>query len=136
MTGHAGRAGQVEVVVDVAVGALTGRHGMSAGERETRRAVIEVRIEPGIHTVAEGAVGGEAAGDVVRSGCSFKVRRVTGVAVCRHRLELAGGASLVTGVAIYGGVRAHQRKTIVVLLYLASGDLPSANGVALLAVCS
>ena len=109
---------------------------MSAGERETRGAVIEVRIEPGIHTVAEGAVAGEAAGDVVRTGCRFEVRRMTGVAVCRHRLELTGCASLVARVAIYCRMGAHQRKAIVVLLYLASGNLPSANRVALLAVCS
>ena len=61
---------------------------------------------------------------------------MTGVAVCRHRLELAGRATLVAGVAIYRGVGAHQGKAVIVLLYLASGDLPSANRVALLAVCS
>ena len=69
VAGHAGRAGQVEVVVDVAVGALARWNRMSAGEWKTCGAVIEVRIQPRIHAMAEGAVGGEAARNVVRAGC-------------------------------------------------------------------
>ena len=62
---HAGRTGQVEVVVDVTVGTLPRRDRMSGGEWETCRAVIEVRMEPRICAVAERAVGGEAARSVV-----------------------------------------------------------------------
>jgi hypothetical protein len=42
----------------------------------------------------------------------------------------------MTGVAIHGRVRARQRKAIIVLLHLPYGDLPSSNGVALLAICA
>ena len=61
---------------------------------------------------------------------------MAGVAIRRHRLEPAVRASLVTGVAIHCRVGASQREAIVVLLYLANGNLPSEHGVALLAVCS
>ena len=60
-----GCAGQIEVVVDVAVGTLARGNGVPAGKRETCRAVIEVRAQPGIGRVAESAVGGEAAGSVI-----------------------------------------------------------------------
>ena len=69
VAGYAIRARQVEVAVDVAVGTLARWNGMPAGKRETNGGVIEVRIEPGIHTVAEGAVAGEAARDMVRTSC-------------------------------------------------------------------
>ena len=65
MAGHACRAAQAEVVVDMAVGAQTRWDGMGGGEWDTCRAVIEVRMEPRICAVAERAVGGEAARSVV-----------------------------------------------------------------------
>ena len=43
---------------------------------------------------------------------------MTGDAIRRHRLELAGRASLVAGTAIYRCMCAHQWKPIVVLLQL------------------
>ena len=43
---HAGRAVQVVVVVDVAIGALARRHGVQAGEREARVVVIERGVRP------------------------------------------------------------------------------------------
>ena len=42
----------------------------------------------------------------------------------------------MAGVAINGGMRAGQRKTTIVLLYLLHRNLPSTNRVALLAVRS
>jgi len=66
MADRAGGAGQVEVVVDVTVGTLPRWDGMSTSERKACRAVIEVCIEPGVGAVAEGAVGGEPCGSVVR----------------------------------------------------------------------
>ena len=66
----------------------------------------------------------------------LKVRGVTGVAIRRHRLEAADGAPLVACIAIHSRVCARQRKTIVVLLQLLNRNLPSANGMALLAISS
>ncbi len=42
----------------------------------------------------------------------------------------------MTGVAVYGGVRAGQREAVVVLVDIFNGNLPAPNCVALLAVSS
>ena len=136
MAGHACRAAQAEVVVDMAVGAQAWWDGVGGGEWEAHRGVIEVRGEPGIGAVAQRAVGGEAAGSVLRIVGRLEIRGVTGVALRRHGLELAGRSSLMAAVAIHGRVRAGQRKAIIVLLHLPYGYLPSPNGVALLAIRS
>ena len=52
MAGHACRAAQAEVVVNVAVGAQARWDGVGAGQWEARRGVIEVGVEPGIGAVA------------------------------------------------------------------------------------
>ena len=57
MAADARCARQVEVAVDMAVGTLPRWHGMSAGQRKSYRAVIEVSIEPSVHPVADGAIG-------------------------------------------------------------------------------
>jgi len=46
VAGHASCAGQVVVIVDVAVGAGTWRHGVQAREREPRAVVVELRVRP------------------------------------------------------------------------------------------
>ncbi len=61
---------------------------------------------------------------------------MTGVALRRHRLELAAGCALVAGIAIDGRVGSGQREAVIVLLHLLDGNLPSADGVALLAIGS
>lgn len=136
VTAHAGRAGQVEIVVHVAVGTLTRWHRMSADERKTCCAMIEVHTEPCICAMAESAVGGEAAGSMVWIAGGLEIRRVAGVAVRRHRLKPAGRSSFVAGIAIHCCMCASQRKAIVVLLHVPNGNLPSENGMTLLTVCS
>ena len=59
---------------------------------------------------------------------------MTRVTLGRQRLELAGSAALVACVAIDRRMGPSQRKPVVVLLNLLDRDLPSSNGVALLAV--
>jgi hypothetical protein len=56
------------------------------------------------------------------------------VALRRHCDELAVGRAFMAGIAVHGRVRSGQRKAIVVLLDLLDRDLPSADGMALLAV--
>src|SRR5579864_810745 len=80
------------------------------------------------------AGGGKTGGHVVWSCGRFEVRGVAGIARCGHRLEFAGGPSFVAGIAVHRGVRSSQREAVVMLLNLLNGDLPSTDGVALLAV--
>ena len=61
---------------------------------------------------------------------------MAGIALRGHRLELAVGRALVTGIAIHCCVRPSQRKAVVVLLNLLNGNLPSPDRVALLTVRS
>ena len=59
---------------------------------------------------------------------------MAGVACGRHRLEFAVRATFVAGIAVDRSVGTRQRKPIVVLLHVLSGDLPSPHRMALLAV--
>ena len=52
MTGHAGRARQVVVIVDVAIDALTRWHGVHTGKRESCGIVIKRGIRPCRYGVA------------------------------------------------------------------------------------
>ena len=47
---HASRVGQVVIVVDVTINALSRRHGVHAGQSESRGRVIELTIRP-LHRV-------------------------------------------------------------------------------------
>lgn len=120
----------------MAVGTLTGRNGMSSGQGEAGSAVIEIRIEPGVGGMAERAVSREATRHMVGTSGRLEIGRMAREAVRRHRLEAAGGASLVATIAIDSRVCASQREAIIVLLDLPDRDLPSEHGVALCAVCS
>lgn len=61
---------------------------------------------------------------------------MTGVALRRHRLELATRCTLVAGIAIYGCMRAGEGEAVVMLLHLLYGNLPSAHRVTLFAIRS
>ena len=56
------------------------------------------------------------------------------VACRRHDLELAVGAVLVAGIAVYRRVGTGQREAVVVLLNVFNSDRPSADGMALFAI--
>lgn len=77
----AGRAAEVVVVIDVAVGAQPRRHCVAAGKRKSDRVVIESGIKPGIGAVAGVAGSGESGGDMVRIRRRLEIRRVTRVAL-------------------------------------------------------
>ena len=76
MATHAGRTGQVVIVVDVAIGALARRDGVPSSEREAGRAVIELGVEPGVETVAGFARRWEICRDVIRIGRLLKIAQV------------------------------------------------------------
>jgi len=112
MAGNACRvgAGQVVVVVDVALGAL--QNGMRARQREANQAVIKLGIEPVIHAMALLACCWELAGCVVGIGRVLIILRVAGVTLGRDPHKLAHGGTFVAGFAIQGRVRSQQGKSV------------------------
>jgi len=73
-------------------------------------------------------------GRVRRIGGALPVFQVAGLAVCRKPVENSGGRLLVTVFAKHRRVLSQQRETILVILYLSDGDIPTLDGMALLAV--
>src|SRR5215469_8203428 len=126
-----------EIVVGMAVLALTGRNRVSSSENKSGCAVIEAAelgVQPVVGGVARFAGSRKFRRDVIRVRSSRKVRLVAGEACRRHRLEFAVSPALVAGVAIDGSVGASQWESIVVLLHILNCDLPSSDGVALFAI--
>ncbi|SRR5579885_1462821 len=70
-----------EIVVHVTGSA--GHRNVSARQRKSRRAVIEVCLKPGIHSVAGLAIRGKPAGDVIWVRGTLEIARVTGIALRR-----------------------------------------------------
>ena len=118
VTGNAGRAREVVVVVDVAIRTLTRRYGMATRQRESHGIVIEVGCKPAVRAVAGAARGREVCRDVIRICGRFEIRGVARIALCRQRNELAASSSLVAGITVDGRMRSGQRKAVIVLLDL------------------
>jgi len=136
MARNASRAGQVEVVVDVAIRARSGRDRVPTRQREAHRIVIELRIQPVVCDVALLAGRRVSQGDVVGGLGLLEVRRMAGNTRRGHGLESAVGRVLVAGIAIDRRMGAGQREAIVVLLDFLDRDSPSAHAVALFAICA
>ena len=134
VTTDTGRAGQVEVVINVTINALARRNRVTVRQRKSHRRVIKLHIEPAVRVVAQVARRREPSARMVRRGSRLKVFLVARVALRRQTNELPAGGSLVTTIAVQSRVRAKQRESVVVLLHLLNRDLPSAHSVALFAV--
>ena len=98
--------------------------------------MVEFRIQPRIKAVA-----GFACGRKIRA-CVIWIRRLpvvlqmAGNAGRWKALELADCGALVALFAWHGGMRTKKRKTVLVILHLLYGYVPTAHGVALCAVGS
>lgn len=126
---------QAVVVVGVAGGA--GDVGMSIGEQETRRAVIEFCIEKGVEGVATLAIcRGEfrAGARMIGIGSILPIFQMTGIALRGEAEELADRRALVAGIALHGHVSAQQREAVVMIFYSFGSEVPRLDGVALRAV--
>ena len=91
---QAGRAGEVVIVVDMAVSALPRRRRMRAGQGESSAVVVEGRIQPGSRVVALVAGLREVRRHVIRVRRSLEVFQVTGNA------GRAGQVVIIVDVAI------------------------------------
>ena len=117
---HAGRTGEIVIVVDMAIGALPRRYSVTGGQGKSDGAVIELGVQPVVGSVTTVAGCGKVGCDVVGTFGCLEISHVAGRASRGHRLELAGGSTLVAGIAIDNCVRSDQRKAVIVLL-----DLPN-----------
>lgn len=136
VTSNTRGAGEIVVIIEVAVGALARGHGVPAGQWKSHNAVVEFRIQPVVHPVANIAIRGEVGGDVIRVRRLLEIRCVAGIAGRRHRLEPAVRSTLVAGVAVHRGMRSDQGEAVIVLLDLPHRHLPPEHGVALFAICA
>ncbi len=130
------RAGEVESVVHMAVGAHPGRVRVPPSQRESHRVVIELRIQPVVRSMTLFASCGVSERDVIRCRGFLEVRLMARIAHRGHDLKLAVGGVLVAGIAIDGRVSAGQGEAIIVLLNLLNRHAPSAYRVALLTICT
>ena len=99
VTGHAGRAGQVVVVADVAIDALARRHGVRTRQNESGSRVIELAVGPG-HSVMTLRARGRETG--------MRNRRGRGVVVGLMATDARGCGDIE--VVIYVTVRALPRR--------------------------
>ena len=120
------------------VAGVTIQRSVRSHQREScELQVIELRAHPVIHGVALCALRRvNSQRDVInarrpRVNEIFLVARVTS---CRESLELSHRSALVAGVAIHSRVRPCEREPVHVLVDLLDRNVPSAHGVALLAV--
>jgi len=77
VTRHAAGIGDVVVVVDVAIRALSRRYGVLAGQRESRLRVVEIRWLPGRGRMARLAILRKTKLHVIRIGRALEVLQVT-----------------------------------------------------------
>ena len=102
VTRHAGRAGQVVVVVDVAIGTLPRRNRMRARQHKVHRGMIETRRLPGRSCVALQAIRREIGSHVIRIPRALKIFEVAGQA------SRGGQVVVVVDVAIDALTRWHS----------------------------
>src|SRR5262249_14232240 len=95
------RAGQVVVIVDVAVGAGARWHGMQSGKRKPGAVVVELRVRPVAGVVALLAGLREVRSRVIRIGRALEVLQVSGYA------GSAGSVVVIVNVAVGAGARRH-----------------------------
>jgi len=95
--------------------------------------MIELGVEPAVHRMTTGALGGKTESDVIEHR-GLEVLLVARIASGGQADKLPGGRLLVALVAVHHGVRAHQREAVVVVFDGLQRDLPTLNRVALGAI--
>lgn len=96
--------------------------------------VIKLGAEPTVDRMTALAGGREIQGDVTGILRFLVIRQVAGRALGRKALELADGGAFVAGLALDGGMSADQGEAVLVFLDGGKIDLPTFDGVALLAI--
>jgi hypothetical protein len=136
VTGRARGICSGQVVVAIHVAGSAGHGYVRSGQRKSGRAVIEVRLNPGIHRMAGFASCGEAGGNVIWRNRILEIPHVAGIALSGQPCELAGRTVLMASDALHSRMRSDQRETIFVCAHRLHGHIPTNNRVTLLAIRS
>lgn len=107
------RDGQIVIVIDVARSARHVR--VAIGQQETRYAVIESGVQPGIEGMARFARGREICRHVIGIRGLLKIRQMTRCTSRRKSHILSGCGVFVALFAFHNGVSAEEWKSIEVL---------------------
>ena len=110
MAGDARSLGQVVIVVDMAIRAGAGRHGMAASQREFGFIVFKLSRLPGVGRMAYFASLGEAALYVVRVLAVLEILQVTGDAGSLSQIVVAVDVT-ISALARRNGMGASQRES-------------------------
>lgn len=132
MAANAGRRRSLELSADMALCAR--QRGVNAGKRESRvLQVIEADAVPVVHVVALLAGSGKGCSNVAGTGRLLVILGVATVTLGGQALVLSSRCTFVARFAVERGMSTNKWETVLMLLYLAEGDIPSLHAVALLA---
>ena len=126
---------EIVIVVDMATGARN--VGVASGQQKACGGVIEFGAEPTVKTVASLAIGGGESGPCagVRGiGGALPILEMAGITLSGEAVKDPRSQLLVTLVALHGGMSAQEWETVLVVLHLLNGDIPSLDSVTLGAV--
>ena len=133
MTSKAGRGRARKAPTCVAGSACQLR--VRSGQRKScELQVVEAGAEPGIHPVALLARGGKSRLHVIGRRGRLVALGVAGVAIGGQTDELPRCRAFVAGIAVEHGMRAHQRKAVLVVLNRLDGNVPALHRMAALAI--
>ena len=102
---------------------------MAVRQGEACRVVIETRPQPTVKRMARFASGCKLRADMVRIRRLLKILQVARCASCRETLELPNCGALVTILTLDRGVSPQERESILVILDLLDGDIPTEHRV-------
>lgn len=121
---------QIVVVVQMAGSAW--HVGMAVGQQKTRRAVVEIRVQPCVKRGVAGlASGREFCRHVIGIDGLLIIRQVAGRARRRKSDVLSGSRVLVALLAFHNGVRSEEGESIEMLLHRVHRNLPAEGTVTL-----
>jgi hypothetical protein len=122
VAGHAGRAVEAIVAVDVTIGTLPRRHCVQSGEREASAGMVERRVQPVRGVVALVAGLREVCRHVVGIGRSLEILHVTAYAGSGAQIVIVVGVAIGAS-AWRHGVHAGQGKAGSGMIKLGVGPL-------------
>jgi len=131
------RGSDLQIVIVIDVARRAGNIRVPGRQQESRRAVIKFRAQPAIEEMAPLAVTRGKRRSGARMwwiGGVLPVFQVAGIARRGEPQEHSRGSLLVAFVALHRGMRAEQRKAVLVIAHRLHGNVPTLHRMALRAI--